>query len=388
MYFNPIITYTSVDDNDIPETDFCGINLREFDSSIDTLFHGNSSLEAIGPCSVDIDMSVDKGIVNDDIFLSVTKSDNNVDEEIFNQKLNYDLSLKNTSYSKHLTINEGDTVSLYFTESSNSPVYWSKIKWKSIVKTCYKNDTAINYIAPDIEILYNNYLKFGKKTDINLSEILSGDEDYSKDFEDFVKPELTSLPDSLIGNLNLRKGSSSKVGVVFDDFVTLIPKLSVDYDNDDINPEVNLALKDDKHTFFSVNDSLISKNMFSYTYQIADDSINGKSIEAGAFVNYEPSDVNQNILKLLKGKTTQYIDTFYYVSSKDTVVFAIYREEQEQIEIDNIDMSVSSVLNIAGIGSLYHGWGQFAWDGTKIKGGKFSDNINTDYVGLKSDDYE
>jgi RHS repeat-associated protein len=354
--WSPCIAYDSIY-SPVDTLDENGINRYEYSAKNDFVFSGQPSVMLAKPGSVEVSMTIQKKQLKDSITLVVDRYNtiNETSLEVYRETFAANDEINTSTTLSPIFINENDTVELFFHVESNTPVDWTGIVWKPVVR--YDSDEKKFHVAPYIDNMFNRPNSFSSKHKINTQTFV--DEDKSIIDKDLSgeKPSFSEVP----GPEYFVK--SDTISSTYEKRILAIPFLDIksfEYP-DTTETTVKLVLRDSVSIIKTYNAQINGLIWSGDTLEI-DSIYEGKNLQATYYVGLELKELNDAGLRLTREKVFEIFDTYKDPKNLAKTII-IGRVDTVLVDCDTLLASVYSKFNRTETGHLYRGWGQFGWDG-------------------------
>ena len=308
--WHPHVRYVS-----LPVPTYAGEALTDYDSEADALM-GEAST---APLSIDGKVSFEgayaKGRTSDDIMLSVVRTDKAGVQVLVDSLLLPADSIVSGVFRGECQSVVSDSATLDFIARANSPVDWHAVSWNPVLRM----DTMRFEIAPQ-RIIYSKPIRMAASTLVSL-------------------PADTAWGSRLI----------------------LVPHLSVSRESgeDRDSADVHLSLKTADGTFLYARTLAIGSDNALHGDSIVLDvssmrgKLSGKEIQVTFSIANELASASEAGVELC-------MDSTIYVADSLGIGHAM---GSKVVTVSSLPACVFSSYNRFDYGTLYHGWGQFAWNG-------------------------
>lgn len=375
--WSPTITYTKCGElTSGTRYDSNGEDRKTYSAAEDFLHAGGGSAVLTGG-GAKIEMAVRKPRMRDDVKLILT---DNSGQTLWSKELSGAETVDITETVRP-SMTANDTLFVSARVESRMPLDWENLDWtiKAISTLDGESDTMC--IAPEIGRMYNRTISVAP------AKLLSDRERPTYEF----KAEET---DSTAIDKTWEKQKSELANAIFDDELRLIPHIDgVRFLSDTVKTSkyaFSLTSVAEKNVVFADTTGTIENgNTKQASLPLTLDNI-GKELWADFYVDNEIKTIGKAEMRVGQWVTLVYTDT--YVDSTQTA-HDVRREERKYVPLDTIAANLLCRVTRQELGSLYRGWGQFAWNDTtetliktsklKYDESKYS-NISTD--NLSDDD--
>jgi RHS repeat-associated protein len=375
--WSPTITYEKCD-SITTETryDSNGEDRKTYSATNDFLHAGGGSAVLIGS-GAKIEMAVNKPQMRDDVTLILTDNRGNT---VWSKKF-AGAEVVNTTETIRPSMSASDTLFVSARVDSRVPLDWKNLDWTIRTVSILDGELDTMYIAPEIERMYNRTIRMASAQELT---------DNAKPQFDFKATET----DSTAIDKTWKKQKTELANAIFDDELRLIPYIDgVRFLSDTVKTSkyaLSLTSVAEKNVVFADTTGTIENgNTKQASLPLALDNI-GKELWADFYVDNEIKTIGKTEMHVGRWTTLIYTDTYIDTTN---VAHGIRREERQYYPLDTIAATLLCRVTRQELGSLYRGWGQFAWNDTtetliktsklKYDESKYS-SINTD--NLSDDD--
>ena len=351
--WNPVITYDSIAGG---IGSYLGRDLLTYDSRMDFMEGESSTAMAYKAGRFTVRAPYTKQQTTDDVLLKVvqvTKSDSLILKE---ELLKADSVVTDGEFACSLDLQENDSIAISFSIETQSPIDWQAVTWQP---QCGYDDGGekIQRIVP-------------RRTMFNKPLSIVAPEAFSKEMSDGI-------------TVNIREAKVDTVVAKYSDGFYIVPEMSVmraDEENDTGVATVNIL-------FNAEDGSLVYKTVSRLTgnHEMAKDTLfvaDGKLAERLSSGKYSVTYTLANELSAIRDSATLaiYRDSICYRVGSSGVEVSEVRKSL----LCRVRASVFSGFNIADLGLLYRGWGQFAYNGNR----EYADQpIDTSVLAIDTEEY-
>ena len=326
--WNPQIIYTQMNVNR-----YAGTDLTSYNSKQDYIVGEYSSVALDIDGSIPFGGTFSKGKTSDDVTLSIVKTmrsnDIYIQTPVYKRTFRAADEVSDIAISDNIESSIADSATINFVITTHSPIDWQQVDWRPTVAK-----DGVTYSYTPQRLMFNK----------NIS--LVRDSVYTM-----------YLPQEITGENGL-----NEIDTIRGNKIAIVPSLSVSRTSEDDTDIATayLTIKNDKGDLLYNKDLSIGTNnrISSDSIYIDDWNLINRLCSEKLQITYsipnEIESVSESFLQI-------YRDTIVY-SKNDTGGIV---QDISVMTVGEIPVSVYSGFNRLDYGSLYKGWGQFAWNGNE-----------------------